>query len=191
MAQVRTIVAAGFGAAFLLAFTAGTASATEWHVDKKNSSVGIVGLQQGSQFNGGFADFDAKVSFDPKAPMKGKIVGTVKTASINTRDNDRDSQLPEADWFDSDKYPEARYESKSIKKLANGSYEADGQLTLKGKTKPMKFTFTFKTMNGGKSAKLDGKMTVDRFDFGIGEDYADTTWVGSKVDVNVVLDLEK
>lgn len=189
--MARTIVAATLSAAFLTLAAVGAASAAEWHVDKQHSSVGFVGTQQGSQFNGRFAVFDAKIDFEPAAPMKGKIVGTVKTASVNTRDGDRDSQLPESGWFDSADHPEARYESKTIKKLADGSYEADGQLTLKGITKPVKLKFTFKTMNGGKAAKFDGKMDVNRLDFNIGQDYQDTSFVGGTVDISVTLDLTK
>lgn len=187
--MARTIVAATLGAAFLTLAAAGAAAA-DWHVDKQHSSVGFSATQQGSSFEGRFADFDAKIDFDPSAPMKGKIVGTVKTASVDTHDGDRDSQLPESDWFDSADHPEARYESTSIKKLSDGSYEADGKLTLKGTTKPVQLKFTFKTMNGGKAAKFDGKMTVNRLDFNVGTDYADPSFVGTSVAVQIMLDLK-
>lgn len=165
----------------------GTASASDWKVDTENSMVSFDGVQQGSKFTGRFEDFDAMIDLDPKMVEHGSIVGTVKTESVNTRDHDRDAQLLDADWFDTKNYPEARFESESITKQADGSYVADGKLTLKGMTKPAKMTFSFDA--SGSTAKFSGAMKVDRFDFNVGEGWNDTSWVGQDVDVHIELDL--
>jgi polyisoprenoid-binding protein YceI len=191
--MIKTAIraAAWFGTAIWILGAAAVSAGEAWNVVPEKSSVGFTGVQQGSHFNGRFEDFTAQIEFDPKMPMKGKIVGMVKTASVNTRDHDRDSSLMDTDWFNSAKYPEAKYEADSIKKLDDGSYEADGQLTLKGKTHPVKLTFKFETMDGGDNAKFDGEMMIDRFDFNVGEGWNDTSWVGQNVDVHVMLDLKK
>ena len=151
--------------------------------------MGFVAEQQGSRFNGRFQTFTAAVSFDASAPEKGSIVGTVDTASVNTRDHDRDAALKESDWFDTAKYPQARFTSESITKLADGSYEAAGQLEIKGTTKPATLAFTFSTGASGGNSKLDGTMTIDRFDFKVGQGWNDTSWVGQNVEVQIKLDL--
>ena len=179
-------------ASFLAATVLGWASsglAGEWTLVPETSSVGFVAEQQGSRFNGRFQTFTAAVSFDPAAPEKGSIVGTVDTATVNTRDHDRDAALRESDWFDSPQYPQARFTSESVTKLADGTYEAAGQLEIKGTTKPAKLAFTFATGASGANSKLDGKMTINRFDFKVGQGWNDTSWVGQNVEVSVQLEL--
>lgn len=169
--------------------TAASAGDQEWRLVRDQSSVTFSALQQGSRFTGLFQDFSAEVMFDPEHPAQGKIVGVVRTASVNTRDTDRDSTLPDRDWFDSSQYPEARFESESISKAPNGEgYVANGQLTLKGKTKPAKLDFTFDEADPS-TATLHGTMTIDRFDYNVGEGYNDTSWVSQDVDVEVDLKL--
>jgi polyisoprenoid-binding protein YceI len=175
-------------AATVLAWAA-PAVAGDWTLVPETSSVGFVAEQQGSRFNGRFQTFTAAVSFDPSAPEKGSIVGVVDTATVNTRDHDRDAALKESDWFDSAKYPQARFTSESVTKLADGTYEAAGQLEIKGTAKPATLAFTFTPGASGSNSKLDGKMTVDRFDFKVGQGWNDTSWVGQNVEVNVSLEL--
>ena len=103
--------------------------------------------------------------------------------------DDRDAALKESDWFDTAKYPQARFTSESITKLADGSYEAAGQLEIKGTTKPATLAFTFSTGASGGNSKLDGTMTIDRFDFKVGQGWNDTSWVGQNVEVQIKLDL--
>jgi len=166
----------------------GTSQAGEWNVNKAMSSVGFSAEQQGSKFNGRFPDFEAMIDFDPSAPASGSIVGKVKTESVNTRDHDRDAALTDRDWFNVGEYPEAMFESETIAKTDDG-YEARGQLTIKGNTKPATLRFTFD--ESGSGAKFDGKMMINRFDFNVGEGWNDTSWVGQNVEVQIMLDLTK
>lgn len=182
------LAAACAGIAF--ATGAAAAGASQWNADHASSSVKFTAVQEGSKFTGTFGKFSAQISFDPAHPAQGSIVGVVETASVNTRDSDRDSQLPDPDWFDAKQFPEARFESKSIKAADGGGYVADGELTLKGKTKPAQLHFTFKTM-GPDKAMFDGKMTVNRFDYNVGEGFADPSFVGQDVDVAIMLSLSK
>ena len=114
----------------------------------------------------------------------GSIVGTVQTDSVNTRDHDRDASLLDRDWFNSDEFPEARFESTSIEAGENGAYKASGQLTLKGQTKPAVMNFSFD------GSKFQGTMTINRFNFNVGEGWNDTSWVSQDVAVEVKLDLK-
>jgi polyisoprenoid-binding protein YceI len=165
------------------------AFAAKWTVVPETSSVGFVGTQQGTKFNGRFQTFTADINLDMKDPTKGSIVGTVKLDSVNTRDHDRDASLLEKDWFDTKQFPEAKFESQKIEKAADGSYQASGRLTLKGQTKPaiMKFTLT----GSGATAQFAGSLQINRFDFNVGEGWNDTSWVAQDVAVEVKLDLKQ
>jgi polyisoprenoid-binding protein YceI len=166
-----------------------SALAAPWTVVPETSSVAFVGTQQGTKFNGRFQTFTAEVDLDAADPTKGKIVGTVQLDSVNTRDSDRDASLLDKDWFNAKEFPQAKFESQKIEKAADGSYVANGQLTLKGATKPiaMKFTLT----GSGATAQFAGSMSINRFDFNVGEGWNDTSWVAQDVAVDVKLDLKK
>jgi polyisoprenoid-binding protein YceI len=176
------VVAAG------LAFSMG-AFAAPWTVVPETSTVGFVGTQQGTKFNGRFQTFTAVINLDAADPTKGSIVGTVQLDSVNTRDHDRDASLLDKDWFNAKEFPQAKFESQKIEKAADGSYVANGQLTLKGQTKPaaMKFTLT----GSGAAAQFAGSLNINRFDFNVGEGWNDTSWVAQDVAVDVKLDLKQ
>ncbi len=165
-----------------------SALAGQWTVVPETSSVGFVGTQQGTKFNGRFQTFTANISLDVADPTKGSIMGTVQVDSVNTRDHDRDASLLDKDWFDAKQYPEAKFESQKITKTDDG-YEAMGQLTLKGQTKPATMKFT---LDGDMhAAQFSGKMAINRFDFNVGEGWNDTSWVAQDVAVEIKLDLKQ
>jgi polyisoprenoid-binding protein YceI len=166
-----------------------TAVAAPWTVVPETSSVAFVGTQQGTKFNGRFQEFTAEIDLDVADPTKGSIVGVVQVESVNTRDHDRDASLLDKDWFNAKEYPEARFESQSIEKAADGSYVANGQLTLKGETKPVAMKFTLTGADAG--AQFAGTMSINRFDFNVGEGWNDTSWVAQDVAVDVKLDLKR
>jgi polyisoprenoid-binding protein YceI len=165
------------------------AFAGKWNVVPETSSVGFVGTQQGTKFNGRFQTFTAEINLDAADPTKGSIVGTVKLDSVNTRDHDRDSALLDKDWFDTKQFPDAKFESQKIEKAADGSYQASGQLTMKGQTKPAVMKFTLK--GSGATTQFAGTLQINRFDFNVGEGWNDTSWVAQDVAVEVKLDLKQ
>jgi polyisoprenoid-binding protein YceI len=171
-----------------LAFSVG-ALAAPWTVVPETSSVGFVGTQQGTKFNGRFQTFTAKIDLDAADATKGSIVGIVQLDSVNTRDSDRDASLLDKDWFNAKQFPEAKFESQKIEKAADGSYVANGNLTLKGTTKPAALKFTL--AGSGATAKFAGTMTINRFDFNVGEGWNDTSWVAQDVAVDIKLDLKQ
>jgi polyisoprenoid-binding protein YceI len=168
---------------------AGSALATEWQMVEESSAVTFSALQQGARFRGRFQSFDAKITFDPANPASGSVVGIVEPGSVNTRDHDRDNTLLDADWFNVERYPEARFESQRIEKRDDGSYRAHGELTLKGQTKPMTLDFTFDAESS--KARFEGTMSINRFDFRVGEGWNDTSWIGERVNVEIALDLAR
>lgn len=180
---VRPALIAGLG----LGISTGL-QAAEWTVVKDTSSVEFTGMQQGSKFTGVFEEFSANIRFDPSQPGKGRIEGSVVTNTVETRDHDRDTALVDTDWFNSSEYPKATFVAEEITKLDDGSYEAKGELTLKGTTNDETMSFTFER-GSGNQATFNGEMQLNRFDYNVGEGWNDTSWVGQNVVVNVSLNL--
>jgi polyisoprenoid-binding protein YceI len=167
------------------------APAAEWAVVADASRVAMSVDKQGTWFGGSFKTFTAAIDFDPAAPAAGSIVGTVQTPSFETEDSQNHTYV--VGYLEVEAHPEARFVSQSIEPAADG-YRAVGELTLKGTTHPvaLDFTFTHPDASGvaGPKAWLQGRMTVNRFDFDIASD-VDTSWAGRDVIVLVELELSR
>jgi polyisoprenoid-binding protein YceI len=86
-------------------------------VDTSHSKIGFrVTLAKVDDVDGRFTDFGATIIYNEADLTKSSITATIKTASINTGDADRDKDLVGASFFDAGKYPTIRFQSKSIEK---------------------------------------------------------------------------
>ena len=64
------------------------------------------------------------------------ISGTVDASTITTFDETRDGHMQSPDFFDTERYPELRFESTSVETRGD-ELVVDGELTIKGVTKPV------------------------------------------------------
>ena len=163
----------------------GGALATDYSVQPAASKLGFSGSFQGAAFNGSFSQWTAAISYDPAQLASSKFDVTVQLASVKTGDSDRDSALPGTDFFNVAKFPKAHFVSTGFRH-AGTQVIADGQLSLRGVTKPVSLNMTFAPQ--AKGAMLDVVGTVKRLDFGVGGgDYADTSVIGADVKINAHL----
>ena len=163
----------------------GLASAADYTVQPATSKLGFTGTFQGQSFNGTFGKWTANISYDPAKVATSKFEVDVDLASVKTGDSDRDGALPGADFFNVAKFPKAHFVTTGFRQ--NGAdVVADGNLTLRGATKPVSLNVTFKSQGTG--ATLDVSGTVKRLDYGVGGgEYADTSVIGADVKVNAHL----
>lgn len=98
------------------------------------------------------------------------IEGTVDVSSITTFDETRDNHLQSPDFFDAQRFPELRFESREVA-VSGDELVVRGDLTIKGVTKPVELRGTFlgsavdPVGNDRIGVELGG--TVDRTDFGL------------------------
>src|SRR5690348_10340269 len=85
---------------------------------------------------GRFTDFDATLNLDEQNPANSSFEVTINVASISTGDPNRDNHLRSADFFDVEHYPTATYRSTSIEPLGDDRYRVNGELTIRGETRP-------------------------------------------------------
>ncbi len=142
------------------------AEARTWVVSGGDSSISFSGQHVGNTFNGRFASWLANIEFDPIKPEMSKVMVTIDLASATTGNAMYDKTLKTADWFDVAKTPQARFVTTSISRGGAHAYVADGQLTIRGKTVPVKMPFTL--VITGNTATMHGKVTLNRTDWGIG-----------------------
>ena len=104
-----------------------------------------------SNYTARFKRFDATLDFDPGNPAAASVVATVDARSLETDypfpdQLDFNAQLEGPDWLDAGAHPQLTFRSTRV--VPNGADTAriDGELTLRGVTRPMALQATF---NGG------------------------------------------
>lgn len=168
MTGLPSLRALGTTAALVGALTAALpAPAAEWRADPANSRLTFAGTQGGRPFEGAFQRFSVDIRFDANDLPASKVVVVIQTASINTGDAVRDEAARSADWFAASRFPEARFETISLRHLGGERYEADAVLQLRDVSKPVLLPFTLRRENG--ATRAVGMLTINRTDFGIGQ----------------------
>lgn len=157
------------------------AFARDWQVDTAKSSLTFQCSYQGQSFQGKFARFKATIAYDANALDASKFDVTIDLASVDTTSTERDDALTGADFFDTGKFPQAHFVTSGFAKAADGSVEAQGQLTIRNRTRPVTLKVAF--AENGNAATLDVTTTLKRadFDLGAGSDWKD---VGAEVPVH-------
>ena len=101
-----------------------------WKLDPIHSSASFaVKHMVVATFRGRFEDFDAQFDIDENG--EGKLVGTVKTDSIVVKDENLAAHLRSPEFFDTERYPELRFESVSVTREA-AVLVVEGDLMIKG-----------------------------------------------------------
>jgi len=176
--------------ALLLAALALPASAADWQVDPAKSNLGFIGTISGKSFEGHFKNWQAEIAFDPANPAAGHAKVTIDMNSATTGDKQRDFALPDTDWFDVKKNPQAQFEAASFTAKGGNAYEAQGTLTIRGVKKPVTLPFTLDLAGDGAHAK--GQLDIVRTDFGVGQgEWNDGSTIALKVTITVDVTAKK
>ena len=87
-------------------------------------------------------------------------------------------------------FPVSEFTSSTITVTGEGTYEAEGQLSIKGISKDVVMPFTVLVDETGR-AIADGSVLLDRSDFNVGEgQFATGEWVGLEVEVLLHMEAE-
>jgi polyisoprenoid-binding protein YceI len=172
--------------------SSGAMGTNEYAVNAHESQVRFTAVQQGAEFQGRFERFEARIVFDPADLANSHIEGAIDLVSVNTMNRERDGYLLGEEWFNVELWPKATFVTERIEEIGEGSYAAVGKLSLRDITRDVRMNFTFRHGDdpAGGGARLQGTMTLNRLDFGIGQgEWRDTQWVGAEVVVEVDLSL--
>jgi polyisoprenoid-binding protein YceI len=100
----------------------------------------------------------------------GRLSGSVEAASVQAKDDALTAHLQAPDFFDAERYPELSFESSAIR-IEDGQVELDGELTIKGVTRPLHATGTVagpaEDPMGNTRLGFELSTTIDRTDYGI------------------------
>ncbi|WP_458041255.1 MULTISPECIES: YceI family protein [Bacteria] len=165
-----------------------------WTLDPSHSEVQFsVRHMMISKVRGTFGVKSATLTA-PENPLEATVEATVDVASVDTKDEGRDNHLRSADFFDTETYPTMEFRSTGVR-IENGDFLVDGDLTIKGITKPVTFDFDFGGFGtdpwGNYKAGATAKAVINREDFGLTWNAAlETGGVLVGKDVTIELDLQ-
>ncbi|ODQ85365.1 YceI family protein [Mycolicibacterium holsaticum] len=167
-----------------------------WAIDPVHSTVGFsVRHLMVSKVRGRFADFSGAITV--AADGTPSVSAEVSTASVDTGNEQRDTHVRAADFFDVEKYPTATFTSTGVRRDGD-DYVLDGDLTIKGITRPVSFALEFNGVNPGMGqgevAGFEAVVVLNRRDFGIDIDLPLETGgavVGDKVTVTLEIEATK
>jgi polyisoprenoid-binding protein YceI len=162
------------------------------HADQKlvpaQSEISFVAKQMGVPLEGRFKKLDAQINFDPAKPDTSKIAFTIDTGSATVGSAESDAELPKASWFSVAKFPQATFQSTSIKALGGGKFDVAGKLTIKGSVRDVNVPVAL--TQSGATTVATGAFAIKRLAFKIGDgDWADTSMVADEVQVKFKLAL--
>nr|WP_093192244.1 YceI family protein [Thiocapsa sp. KS1] len=87
---------------------------------------------------GRFNDFSGTFTYDTEDTSNSKVEVTIDTASLDSNHAERDKHLRGKDFLDVDRYPQASFKSMAYKETGFNTSVLEGELTLKGITKPVR-----------------------------------------------------
>jgi len=170
----------------------GLVNAASYNVDTSHSDVSFkVKHMMISNVKGSFQTFGGSFIIDEKTKRFSSIDGTVKVASLTTKEAKRDTHLKSEDFFDVEKYPKMH-----LKLLNHKGDKATFELTIKNVTKVVtldveEISGTIKDPWGNTRLAFELHGKINRKDFNINFNQLLETGgliVGDKVKFDITLE---
>jgi polyisoprenoid-binding protein YceI len=141
-----------------------------WTLDMSHSEIGFTVRHAGiSKVRGRFTDSSAEARIGDSL-ADASLHATVKTASFESGDANRDAHVKGPDFFDVENFPEMTFRATS----AEGSgedYTLTGDLTIRGITKPVELEVEFTGVAvdpfGATRAGFSAETDISRKEFGL------------------------
>lgn len=141
-----------------------------WVVDPTHTEVGFsVRHLAISKVRGKFEKFDATFTTGEN-PLDSSVTASAEVASVNTNEPTRDGHLRTGDFFAAEEHPTLTFVSTGVRE-ENGDFFVDGDLTMRGVTRPVTFNFEFggfgEDAYGNYKAGFTATTVVKREDYGL------------------------
>jgi polyisoprenoid-binding protein YceI len=146
---------------------------TQWQIDPAHSAAHFsVRHLMISNVRGEFTKLSGSAVLNPADPSKSTVEVTILTASINTREPQRDEHLRSADFLDVANNPTITFKSKRNEAVELEYYKLTGDLTIRGVTKEVTLdvegpTPPVKDPWGNVRAGVTASTKINRKDFGL------------------------
>ncbi|MFC4066050.1 YceI family protein [Actinoplanes subglobosus] len=167
-------------------------AAGTYELDAAHKRVGfVVKHLMVSKVRGQFAEASATITV-AENPLESSVSATIKTASVETGQVDRDNHLRTGDFFEAEKYPTIEYRSTRVKSHAGAEFVLEGELTIKDVTRPVDLVVEFEGATtspyGQHLFGFSAHTEIDREDWGLTYNMALETggvMIGKKVKIEI------
>ena len=136
------------------------APAGTWSLDPVHSRVDFEVSYLAGTFKGEFHEIGAELAVEGE-----------RASLVDVRDENLSAHLQSPDFFDSERHPELRFTADDIRLDGDAKVSVEGELTIKGVTKPVAVTGTVSVPiadpYGNERIGLKLTTSVDRTDFGV------------------------
>lgn len=143
-----------------------------WQIDSTHTGVEFaVKHLMISTVKGHFSDVSGSLSGDISNPETFDLNVKIGTASIDTRQAQRDAHLRSADFFDAETFPAIEFKGKRIEGDVAGEFKLFGDLTIRDVTRELVLNVSNQGSVvdpwGGERIGFSAKSKIDRRDFGL------------------------
>lgn len=141
-------------------------------LDTAHTQMGFVARHaMVTKVRGAFKEFEGTGYFDGEDPAKSTVSVTIKAASIDTRNEQRDGHLRTNDFLDAPNFPDLTFVSTGVQQLDSSNFRLTGDLTIKDVTRPLSIDFEFQGSAtdpyGNLRVGFEGSVPISRKDYGI------------------------
>src|SRR5262245_11323022 len=123
-----------------------------------------------SKVRGRFASVAGTITI-AETPTDSEVAVTIDAASVDTRDQQRDDHLRSADFLDVENHPTLDFRSRSVTPAGPGVWAVDGDLTIKGETRPVRLDVTLEGVVadpwGNQRVGFSAETEIDRDEWGL------------------------
>ena len=143
-----------------------------WTLDPAHTRIGFVARHaMVTKVRGSFNEFEGTAVLDGANPANSHAEVTIKAASIDTRNAQRDEHLRSNDFLAMQEHPEITFTSTGARQVDDTTFELTGDLTIRGVTNSVTIPFTFegaaKDPFGNLRAGFEGSVAINRKDWGV------------------------
>ena len=148
-----------------------TITAGTYTLDPAHTTIGFVARHAMiTKVRGNFNEFEGTLTVGENI-TDSAATATVKTASIDTKNADRDAHVKNEDFFDVEKFPEMTFTATKFDVSDEGEGTVTGDLTIKGTTKSVDLDVddvaTAEDPFGNTRLGFEATTKINRKDFGI------------------------
>ena len=150
------------------------------------SEIAFTTKQMGVPVEGKFGKFNAQITLDPKQPESGTVAFSIDTGSARFGSAELDAEVPKAVWLNVPKFPQATFQSSSVKAAGAGKFTVAGKLSIKGATQDV--VVPVQVVQAAGVSTASGSFTIKRLAFKVGDgEWADTSMVADDIQVRFKL----
>ncbi len=136
-----------------------------FEINREQSSIKF-SVKASVAISGIFDRWNANLTFTSPAVSTGVLVIKVEADSVDTGSGEKDKKLKSKDFFNAKQDPLITFVSKKLIQTGPGTFDLQGDFTIRGVTKPETLVLVV-SREGNGAGEIKGTMAFDRKDYGM------------------------